>query len=138
MNEKKIERGFAWAKTASYDSTFKQHHLGAAIVYKGNLLAIGHNSYKTSPVQREYNKLRNFDVDNWTNSLHAEIHALNKVKNLDIDFSKVNLYIYRQWKSGKSALARPCPACMRMIKDMGIKNIYYTTEYGYCYEKIKD
>lgn len=32
-------------------------------------------------------------------------------------------------------MARPCPACMSAIKELGIKNIYYTTDNGYAYEK---
>ena len=34
-------------------------------------------------------------------------------------------------------MCRPCSSCMAAIKDLGIKHIYYTTDYGFCYEKIK-
>ncbi len=136
MNKKKIQRCFEWAKEASTESNFYQHHLGAAVVYHGTLLATGHNSYKTSPIQKQYNRQRDFDVEKYRNSLHAEIHCLSKINRLDIDFSKVDLFIYRQYKDGRHAIAHPCPACMKMIKDMGIKNIWYTTDNGYAHEVI--
>ena len=34
-------------------------------------------------------------------------------------------------------MARPCPSCMAAIKDLGIKNIYYTTNDGYSYERLE-
>lgn len=133
----KANRGLKWAKDASMSSTFHQHHLGAALVYRGCLLAKGWNSYKTSPLQRELNEERGFDVDKWPNTIHAEVHCLNKVKDLDIDFSKATLYISRYFKDGKPALAAPCEACRKMIKRLGIKNIVYTTNTGYIQERIE-
>ena len=56
----------------------------------------------------------------------------------DIDFSKVKLYVYREHKNGVKALARPCPACQKMIKDMGIKEVWFTTENGFGYEWMED
>lgn len=136
MNDKKIQRGFAFAKEASEMSTFKQHHLGAALIYRGCLLARSWNSYKSAPIQKEYNRLRGFDVERWQSTLHAEMSCLSKVRQLDIDFSKANLFVYREYKNGGTAMARPCPACMAMIKSLGIKNIYYTTPDGYSSEVI--
>ena len=136
MNNKKIQRCFEWAREASEQSNFYQHHLGAVAVYKGCLLAKGFNSYTTSPIQKKYNRQRDFDVEKYRNSLHAEIHCLSKIDRLDIDFSKVDLFIYRQYKNGKPAIAMPCPACRKMIHDMGIKHIYYTTDYGWAMEEM--
>lgn len=59
-----------------------------------------------------------------------------KIMHLDIDFSKVKLYVYRQDLKGNLAMCRPCCACMKAIKDLGIKNIYYTTNDGYIHEVI--
>lgn len=136
MNSNKIQRGFDYAKEASLNSTFHQHHLGAALMYHGHMLSIGWNSYKTSPVQMKYNRHREEYDNSWKDSLHAEIHCLSKARYLDIDFSKASLFIYRQYKNGAYATARPCRACMQMIKDLGIKNIYYTTDSGYSKEII--
>ena len=98
FNNTKIIRYLKMAKEASKQSNFKQHHLGAVAIYKGSLLATGHNSTKTSPRQKEFN---------------------------------------REHKNGVKALAMPCLACQKMIKDMGIKEIWFTTENGFGYEWIE-
>lgn len=140
FNTKKINRYLEMAKEVSEQSNFKQHHLGAVAIYKGSLLATGYNSNKTSPTAKRYNRERDFDpnANGIVNSIHAEMAALNKIKYLDIDFSKVKLYIYREHKNGVKAMARPCPACQKMIKDMGIKEIWYTTENGFGYEYMEE
>jgi hypothetical protein len=65
---------------------------------------------------------------------------MNKLKEFmrrkDIDFKHVDLYVYRADKQGVPLLARPCASCMQLIKDLGIRNIYYTHDNGYSYENI--
>lgn len=125
------------AKNVSMNSNFRRQHLGAIAVYKNNVLAMGFNSCKTSPIQKKYNKERNYLIElphANTNTVHAEIACLTKIKYLDIDFSKVSLFVYREHKNGQKALAKPCPACTKFIKDMGIKDVYYTIEDGYAFE----
>lgn len=68
--------------------------------------------------------------------LHAEINCLNQIKNLEINFSKVKLYIYRMRNDQPFGIGRPCPSCMAAIKDLGIKDIYYTTNDGFVYECV--
>jgi deoxycytidylate deaminase len=107
------------------------------IVYKSHILSVGYNTNKTHPIQREYNKYRNFNnPSNVRHKLHAEIIALWRIRNLDIDFSKIEIYTYRENKDGSKALAAPCQACRNYIKDMGIKNIYFTGDGSYCYERM--
>lgn len=115
-------------------------HIGCVISYKGAVLAKGWNSDKTHTQQSRYNVYRYKDCGN--NYLpakqHAEAAALQKIKYLDIDFSKVKVVVYREFHNGKLANCRPCPACMAAIKEMGIEQIYYTTEDGgYVKEEIK-
>ena len=69
--------------------------------------------------------------------LHAEINCTNSIRHLDINFSKVKLYIYRIRKDQSFGLSRPCHSCMAAIKDLGIKDIYYTTNNGYAYKRIE-
>lgn len=113
-------------------------HIGCVIVYKGTILAKGANTNKTHSLQARYNLYRFSESRNsyLPDKCHAEINALTKIKFLDIDFSQVHIYIYREFKNGKYAMARPCEACMRAIQHMGIKHIHYTTNYGIAYEKI--
>ena len=109
-----------------------------SFVYKNKIISTGYNSDKTHPVQRKYNKLR-FNVNEGysPDRLHAEIHALISIANMDIDWSKVSIFIYRKMKSREFGMARPCPSCMAYIKHLGIRTIVYTTDSGYALEKLK-
>lgn len=83
-----------------------------------------------------YNTFRFSAIDKFPNKLHAEISVLNKVKYLDIDFSKAILYIYREYNDGSPAMARCCPSCFAAAKALKIGTIVYTTDNGYAIEKI--
>jgi deoxycytidylate deaminase len=124
---------FDKAKNISYLSDFKQVHIGCIAVYKKHIIGIGYNTNKTHPLQFIYNKYRDLE---WNGiqpkaKLHAEMMCLLSIKNLSVDFSKVKLYIYREDKNGQLALSKPCKACIRAIKDLGIKEINYTDYNGY-------
>lgn len=128
---------FYKAKQAAFISDFKRTKVGCVAVYHGNVIGVGINSNKTHPVQQYYNRVRNIEKDpQFQAKLHAEIACLNSIKNMDIDFSKVKLYIFRLRNDGKYGYTRPCASCMAAIKDFGIKHIYYSTDSGFAYEKI--
>jgi deoxycytidylate deaminase len=129
---------FNKSKGVSQLSDFKQVHIGCVAVYKKQIIGVGYNTNKTHPIQMKYNKYRDLE---WNGvqpkaKLHAELMCLLNIKDLNIDFSKVKIFIYREDKNGHLALSKPCDACMRAIKDYGIKDIYYTINNGYNYEKI--
>ena len=113
--------------------------IGCIAVYKGSILAKGYNTDKTHSRQAIYNKWRYKKCENiyLPAKTHAEIRVISKIKYLDIDFSRVHLYTYRETREGKIAMSRPCPACMAAIKEMGIKYIHYTTNDGKCFEILE-
>ena len=115
-------------------SDYKKTHVGCVAVYQGQVIGLGCNCNKTHPVQKKYNRYRK---DLMLPKLHAEISCLNQIKHLDINFSKVTLYIYRIRKDQPFGMARPCPSCMAAIRDLGVRNIFYTTNDGYVYEKLE-
>ena len=124
---------FSKAKKASEFSTFKRYHVGCVAVYKGYILSVGFNSTKTHPIQKIYNKER-YIGDYSPHSLHAEIAALCLIRNRnDIDWSSVELYIYRENKKAEPRMSKPCASCMAMIKDLGIVDVYYSTDNGYAH-----
>lgn len=124
---------FDAAKAVSALSNHRQAHIGAAVVYKHRIISTGYNSTRTHPLQKKYNAYR-FNVDT-SHTLHAELQALLPlIKDKDIDFSKVSLYVHREHKDGSLALAKPCPSCMALIKELGIRNIYFTGEGSYISE----
>lgn len=129
---------FKKAKSVAEISDFYKTHIGCIAVYQGNIIGIGCNSNKTHPVQKYYNRYRNDNCNSFIPKLHAEISCINSIRNLDINFSKVKLYIYRIRKDQEYGLARPCPSCMAAIKDLGIKYIYYTTNDGFAYEETEN
>jgi len=123
-----ILKGINKAKEESKKSTYKakvSQHLGCAIYYKGNLLAVGHNSDKTHPLQHSYNNER-YDDEKCPPKIHAEIMALSKIKYLDVDFNKIEVFVYRETFDGTYANAKPCVSCEKCMRDMGIRKIHYT------------
>ena len=138
MNDKHM---FEAAKNISYNADYtggSQTRLGCIIAYKGTILAKGCNSDKTHPMQERYNNYRFKKTEHkyLPAKCHAELAAISKIKYLDIDFSDVHIYVYRELKNGHLAMARPCPACMNALRNMGIKKIHYTTDAGVAYEKL--
>ena len=128
------------AKQCSQRSTYSVHRrvqVGCIAVYKGTILAKGWNTNRTHTDQMRYNHFR-FDSKekDYPHKLHAEQMCMSKIKYLDIDFSKVSLYIYREYNDGQWAMARCCPSCMAAAKALGIKTIIYTTDSGYAVENI--
>lgn len=115
-------------------SDFDKINIGCIAVYQSSIIGIGFNTNKTHPIQKKYNRYRN--GEDFIPKLHAEINCLNSIRHLDINFSKVKLYIYRKRKTAKYGMCRPCPSCMVAINDLGIKNVYYTTDDGFVYERL--
>lgn len=100
-------------------------------------MSIGWNVVKENPIQKQYNKYREFDVDVARNSLHAEMMSIVRAKKMDIDFGRASIFVYREYKNGELAIAKPCPACMNAIRDIGIKDIYYTGNGSYIHERLR-
>ena len=130
-------RYFKKARQIANISDYKKQHVGCVAVYQGQVIGLGCNCNKTHPMQKFYNKYR-MPSDYMLPKLHAEISCINQIKHLDINFSKVKLYIYRIRKDQPFGLSRPCPSCMAAIKDLGIRDIYYTTNNGFSYEKLEN
>ena len=126
---------FAAARAVSKLSDFPRVKVGAVAVYKHHIISSGSNSMKTSPLQKKYNMCR-FSEET-PHMLHSEITCLKSlIGRKDIDFKNVSLYIYRSTKDNEPALARPCPSCMKLITELGIRNIYYTNNGGFSHEEI--
>ena len=136
MMTKNDHKYFAKARQAAMISDYYKIHIGCVAVYQGNIIGIGCNCNKTHPIQKFYNQYRN-RPNNLLPKLHAEINCINSIKHLDINFTKIKLYIYRIRNDQPFGLSRPCPSCMAAIKDLGIRDIYYTSNDGYVHERIE-
>ena len=129
---------FNKAKHAANISDYPKIHVGCVAVYHGSVVGVGYNCVKTHPLQERYNRYRESGHHcGWfAPKLHAEINCINSIRNLELQRSKIRLYIYRQRIDQDFGEARPCPSCMAAIRDFGIRDIYYTTDSGYCYERL--
>lgn len=128
---------FDKARQAALISDYYKTHIGCVAVYQGTVIGIGSNCNKTHPMQKKYNRYRK-PSDSMLPKLHAEISCINSIKQLNINFSKVKLYIYRIRHDQPFGLSRACPSCMAVIKDLGIRDIYYTTNDGFVHERIEN
>ena len=137
------ERYFKFAREAAqwadYQGTRSAPAIGAVAVYKGSLVAEAWNTNKTSPLQARYNVYRFKDSDT-LDKAHCETQLCQRLRwkfGDSIKWDKVDIYLYREYKDGSLACSRPCPSCMAMLRDFGLKRIFYTTEDGYVEEKFK-
>lgn len=131
-----ISKFFVLAKNASKFSDFgasKARHMGCVFVHKNRVISVGWNTEKEHPAQKKYNVERGFDCSCCKNSLHAEMYALVKCQDLDIDWGKVSVFVYRELASGIVANSKPCEACQKAMTDRGIKldNVFYTNSGNY-------
>nr|CAI9751369.1 deoxycytidinylate deaminase [uncultured phage]CAI9752254.1 deoxycytidinylate deaminase [uncultured phage] len=123
------------AKAVSKTSDYHGAHLGCVVTYGKNVLSVASNSEKTHTLQRIYNRYRDFNPDEVSNKLHSEVHALSWLIGKDIDWSGVEIYVYREFRNGHPAISKPCPACANLIKDLGIKTMFYIDDKG---QRVKE
>ena len=128
---------FQKARRIAEISDYPKIHVGCVAVYQNQVIAIGCNSNKTHPLQKRYNRYRD-ECDSLLPKLHAEIHCINQLRHLNVNYTKVKLYIYRISNDKPFRMCRPCPSCMAAIKDLGIRDVYYTTNDGFVHERIEN
>ena len=61
-------------------------------------------------------------------SIHAEEDMLLKSRSFDVWDSDV--YLYRGLASGQVADSKPCPRCRALLRDAGVRHVYYTSKHG--------
>jgi len=79
--------------------------LGAVVVSGGRLLSRGFNDY--------------------TRNMHAECSAL--IKLWPSNCKGATLYVARLRKEQDWGMSRPCPECQKKIRELGIKEVIFTT-----------
>lgn len=137
MTHKNIKY-FNYARNMAMMSDYNRVHIGCVAVMNNKILSTGFNTTKSHPLQAHYNQFRDFhgaEMHNYT--LHAEMSCLIPLWSSNLAWNKIKLYIYRIKCGTGKGLSRPCNGCMAAIKDLGIKEIYYTTDTGYVKEIIE-
>lgn len=125
MNNRQ-KRFFNVASEVSKLGNFKRARVGAVVVEGNRIISTGHNSSKTNPLQCKYNAYRDFQENEMPARVHAEIAALAPLMRENIDWRHISLYVYRELRDGTRSCARPCEACSRLIRKLGIRFVYYT------------
>ena len=97
----------------------KAYRLGSVLVNKNSIMSVGNNSYKTHPLLKHRTE--------WP-FLHAEQHAIIK-RGLD-NCEGLDLYVVRILKNLSYAISYPCTVCKILIKEVGIRNVYYIDVKG--------
>ena len=117
MKKKFITAAHAVAMTGTGVGMRSKFRLGAVLVNKNSIVSVGTNSYKTHLLMSKRTE--------WP-YLYAEQHAIVRA---GVDNCEgLDLYIARVKKDNSLALSKPCNVCAELIRDVGIKNIYYSTD----------
>lgn len=132
----KEKRFFNMAENMAQLSTYKRYKVGCVIVYHNKVISTGCNKDISHPLQKKYDLYRNIP-DKYSHKIHAEVDAIKRIINLDIDWNKVSIYVYRKMRCKPYGISRPCNSCMKLIKDIGIHKVYYTGDIEYHYECMK-
>ena len=119
--------------TSSLHPAFK---IGAVVAQKSTLVSLSANEIKSHPLQKKMNIYRFPADDTCKHFLHAEISALLKAKRLRKVLSNATVFVVRKDGHNNFAMARPCPACLRVISMFGIRTIIYSTENGFIKETL--
>ena len=124
----------------SRTSLHSKARIGAVVVLGREVIAVGVNSAtKSHPLQAKYNMTYRNLYGQCKHHLHAEFDAILRAINTSkATLSDAKLYVYREHLDGRIGMCRPCKACMAYIKDMGITEIFYTTDAGLCSENLID
>ena len=130
------KRFFNMASQLAEYVTYERYKVGCVIAYNNKIISTGFNKDRTDPLQKKYNVERNIP-DCTPHKVHAEVDAIKHIIDLDIEWKNVSIYVYRKLKDRPFGLARPCKSCMKLIKDLGIRDVFYTTDEGSVYECIE-
>jgi deoxycytidylate deaminase len=122
------ERMVTAAVEEARKSTYKIQ-MGCIIFKKKDIVSRGRNY-----AQRGCRKIKK-EFLRWENSIHAEIDAVIKART---DLKGFSILVVRINNTGQLRLAKPCENCLKYLKHVGIKSIYYSiSKYPYI-EKLGD
>ena len=101
--------GLRIARLAALHSVCRKR-VGSAILMGDKLVSFGYNQNKTHP-----------RFGTW--SLHAECNAIIKAQS---ELYSSVIYVVRLLANDQLSMARPCPTCLNLIVDSGIRRVVFT------------
>lgn len=115
---KVLKRHFNLAKKLASKSDHHSYRLGCVIFKGSKVLSLGYNQIKTHTQSPHDWKM-----------IHAEFHALLGVAVCDL--RGASACVYRESRSGRVGLAKPCKGCESLLFGAGLRKVYFTTDTGY-------
>jgi deoxycytidylate deaminase len=121
-------------------ASFTGFSLGCVIVDGNKIVGRGCNTEKSNPMQKQYNKTwKKYRPGNYSNrqhSLHAEIAAIRSIEGHN--YKNLRAYVIRisPGKQYGIGLAAPCIACSHALADIGVKEVFFSTDYGFARSKL--
>jgi tRNA(Arg) A34 adenosine deaminase TadA len=105
-----------------------EHKISAALLHHNKIISIPTcNTYYNSSVSKLY-------------TTHAEINAIKQLYKSEIylspymnkiifnkKYNKLDLCVIRVNNKGKLMNSRPCMHCLKLMKTIGIRNVYYSS-----------
>lgn len=115
---------------SAYQSEMYPYRVGCVCFKKKRILSYGFNQKRTSKcIPNKYKK--------YIETLHAEQHAIMKIKNKTL-LAGSSLLVVRVSRNGQLLMARPCVNCLNTIFHFGIQTIFYSNSNGeIVMEKLK-
>lgn len=110
----------AYALMPKYRGDMRCFHV-AGIYKKGRLYSIGFNKDQTHPLTQKYGYHRLAHV-------HAELSSILR-GGLE-DYSGFTMAILRIDRNNKLNSSRPCFGCTNLIKQVGLRRVLYTNQFG--------
>ena len=96
--------------------------VGAVLFNKKKIVASGYNQaqrnlpwWKVAPEHQR-----------WPNSLHAEVAAILAARS---DVRGASVLVVRMNKQNQFRQSKPCPHCMGILRERGIKKVFYSIDY---------
>jgi deoxycytidylate deaminase len=96
-----------------------RYQLGAVVVRGGRIISTGYNQHRHVDLPAAWSKRED--------TICAERDALRKCLH---KAKGATVYVGKHTPGGRMRMARPCAACVAMMRDAGIKKIYYTDSNG--------
>lgn len=115
------KRDRAFLSVARYfatKSTARNTH-GAVIVKGGRVVGTGYNRNRNHPMSVSPEHIKT------ECSIHAEESA---IRDAGYDVKNAIIYVARVNKHGEDRDSKPCPRCLSLIEESGIKRVIYTTQ----------
>ena len=118
----RINRYFGLAKNVAFNSNYGKLRHGAVLVRGGSIINTSFNKDKFCSFGTKFR-----DPDRGHATIHAELGC---VLGLSRGVTQgTDLFVCRINKHGEFRNSKPCAMCHEIMKHVGIKRVYYTTNH---------